>query len=105
MVFFVTRLCFYRSRLYFLLISTKNIDRASIDGSIGGGCALPVALAPSLASLLAIPSLRGPRMPFFDRYIGIDYSGARTSTSSLKGLRIYIDSGSNRAAARAITAA
>jgi len=44
-------------------------------------------------------------MPFFDRYIGIDYSGARTSTSSLKGLRIYIDSGSNRAAARAITAA
>ena len=29
-------------------------------------------------------------MPFFDRYIGIDYSGARTPTSSLKGLRIYI---------------
>jgi hypothetical protein len=54
MVFFVTRLCFYRSRLYFLLMSTKNIDRASIDGSIGGGCAcaLLVALAPSFASLL-----------------------------------------------------
>jgi hypothetical protein len=29
MAFFVTRPCFYRSRLYFLLMSTKNIDRAS----------------------------------------------------------------------------
>lgn len=28
-------------------------------------------------------------MPAFQRYIGIDYSGAATSTSSLKGLRIY----------------
>src|SRR4029077_14470694 len=37
-----------------------------------------------------IPSLRGPRTPFFDRYIRIDYSEARTPTSSLKGLRIYI---------------
>ena len=27
--------------------------------------------------------------PAFDRYIGIDYSGAETPTSSLKGLRIY----------------
>lgn len=27
--------------------------------------------------------------PFFDRYIGIDYSGARTPTCSLKGLRVY----------------
>lgn len=26
----------------------------------------------------------------FDRYIGIDYSGAETPTSSLKGLRVYI---------------
>ena len=26
----------------------------------------------------------------FDRYIGIDYSGAQTPTSSLKGLRIYM---------------
>jgi hypothetical protein len=26
----------------------------------------------------------------FDRYIGIDYSGAQTPTSSLKGLRVYI---------------
>ena len=25
----------------------------------------------------------------FDRYIGIDYSGAQTPTSSLKGLRVY----------------
>lgn len=29
-------------------------------------------------------------MPLFDRYIGIDYSGAQTSTSSLNGLRIYL---------------
>jgi hypothetical protein len=28
-------------------------------------------------------------MPFFNRYIGIDYSGAETPDSSLKGLRIY----------------
>jgi hypothetical protein len=27
--------------------------------------------------------------PIFDRYIGIDYSGAQTPVSSLKGLRIY----------------
>ena len=26
----------------------------------------------------------------FDRYIGIDYSGAETPTSSLKGLRVYV---------------
>ena len=28
--------------------------------------------------------------PMFDRYIGIDYSGAETPTSSLKGLRVYL---------------
>jgi hypothetical protein len=28
--------------------------------------------------------------PAFERYIGIDYSGAQTPTSSLKGLRIYM---------------
>ena len=28
-------------------------------------------------------------MPIFDRYIGIDYSGAATPTQSLKGLRVY----------------
>jgi hypothetical protein len=28
-------------------------------------------------------------MPSFARYVGIDYSGAKTPTSSLKGLRIY----------------
>jgi len=28
--------------------------------------------------------------PAFDRYIGIDYSGAETAESSLKGLRIYV---------------
>jgi hypothetical protein len=26
----------------------------------------------------------------FERYIGIDYSGAATPTSSLKGLRVYL---------------
>jgi hypothetical protein len=29
-------------------------------------------------------------MPAFDRYIGIDYSGAETPTASLKGLRLYL---------------
>ena len=28
-------------------------------------------------------------MPQFDRYLGIDYSGAQTPTSSLQGLRVY----------------
>lgn len=30
------------------------------------------------------------RFPIFTRYVGIDYSGAQTPTSSLKGLRIYM---------------
>lgn len=29
-------------------------------------------------------------VPAFERYIGIDYSGAKTPTSSLKGLRCYV---------------
>jgi hypothetical protein len=29
-------------------------------------------------------------LPQFDRYIGIDYSGAQAPTSSLKGLRVYM---------------
>lgn len=29
-------------------------------------------------------------VPFFDRYIGIDYSGAETPTSSLKRVRVYM---------------
>lgn len=29
-------------------------------------------------------------MPQFERYIGIDYSGAEAPTSSLKGLRVYV---------------
>jgi hypothetical protein len=29
-------------------------------------------------------------MPNFDRYIGIDYSGAETPNASLKGLRVYL---------------
>jgi hypothetical protein len=31
-----------------------------------------------------------PEMRRFSRYIGIDYSGAKTPTSSLKGLRVYL---------------
>ena len=31
-----------------------------------------------------------PRLPAFDRYIGVDYSGAETPTSSLKVLRVYM---------------
>lgn len=31
----------------------------------------------------------GKNSPYFERYIGIDYSGAQTPTSSLKGLRVY----------------
>lgn len=30
------------------------------------------------------------RRPAFDRYVGIDYSGAQTPTASLKGLRVYL---------------
>ena len=33
-------------------------------------------------------------MPQFNRYIGIDYSGAETSESSCKGLRVYVAEGS-----------
>jgi hypothetical protein len=32
-------------------------------------------------------------MPAFDHYIGLDYSGARTPTASLKGLRVYLAEG------------
>lgn len=34
--------------------------------------------------------MSGPSTPLFDRYVGIDYSGAETPTSSRKGLRIYM---------------
>lgn len=34
--------------------------------------------------------------PRFDRYVGIDYSGARTPTASLKGLRIFTSSPTER---------
>ncbi|HZL53561.1 MAG TPA: hypothetical protein VFC37_21710, partial [Terracidiphilus sp.] len=33
-------------------------------------------------------------MPHFERYIGIDYSGAETADSSRKGLRVYMAEGS-----------
>lgn len=32
----------------------------------------------------------GLRFPVFDRYVGIDYSGAETPTASLRGLRVYM---------------
>ena len=34
--------------------------------------------------------MSGSTSPSFARYIGIDYSGAETPTSSLKGLRVYL---------------
>jgi hypothetical protein len=33
--------------------------------------------------------------PAFERYVGIDYSGAKTPTSSLKGLRVYLAEGAS----------
>jgi hypothetical protein len=33
--------------------------------------------------------MNGKGSPNFERYIGIDYSGAQTPTSSLKGLRVF----------------
>ena len=35
----------------------------------------------------------GVGMPAFQRYVGVDYSGAETPTSSLKGLRVYMANG------------
>ena len=39
-------------------------------------------------------------MSAFARYIGIDYSGAETPSSSLKGLRVYAADGAAEAAFR-----
>jgi hypothetical protein len=36
------------------------------------------------------PRLVTPSQPAFERYIGIDYSGAETPTSSLKGLQVFV---------------
>jgi len=36
-------------------------------------------------------------MPLFQRYIGIDYSGAQTPHSPLKGLRVYLSDGLSQA--------
>jgi len=33
--------------------------------------------------------------PRFDRHIGIDYSGAKTPTSRLKGLQVFVASAGN----------
>lgn len=38
-----------------------------------------------------------PTTPAFRRYIGIDYSGAETAESSLKGLRVYLAEGDSPA--------
>ena len=38
---------------------------------------------------MVIIKMPGRSKTFFQRYIGIDYSGAKTPTSSLKGLRVY----------------
>ena len=35
-------------------------------------------------------TLSSPATPAFQRYIGIDYSGAKTSTTRLRGLRVYV---------------
>jgi hypothetical protein len=35
-------------------------------------------------------------MAQFERYIGIDYSGAETADSSCKGLRVYAAEGSGK---------
>ena len=37
-------------------------------------------------------------MTAFDRYVGIDYSGAQTPMASLKGLRVYLADGAAPAA-------
>jgi hypothetical protein len=36
------------------------------------------------------PHRESPRSPAFDRYIGIDYSGAETAISRLPGIRVYV---------------
>jgi hypothetical protein len=39
---------------------------------------------------LAVPRAKELKATIFDRYVGIDYSGAQTPTASLSGLRVYI---------------
>lgn len=39
--------------------------------------------------------MNGVAIPAFNRYIGIDYSGAKTPTSSCKGLRVYMANGTS----------
>ena len=40
---------------------------------------------------------RGPRVPLFDRYIGIDYSGAEAPVSRLRALQVYESDGDSEA--------
>ena len=37
-------------------------------------------------------------MPYFTRYIGVDYSGAETADSSCKGIRVFMAEGSGKPA-------
>jgi hypothetical protein len=68
--------------------------RASATQARATGTARPMtapapAEAGSAAKALA-PA--GRTAPLFDRYVGIDYSGAETPTSRLSGLRVYVAS-------------
>ena len=45
---------------------------------------------PALADDVPVERVRFPAVRLFARYIGIDYSGAQTATSSLSGLRVYV---------------
>ena len=40
--------------------------------------------------------MQGPTTPKFNRYIGIDYSGAATAEASLKGIRVYAVEGESQ---------
>jgi len=47
----------------------------------------------SRTGLVLSGQVNGKGQPAFERYIGIDYSGAATPTSSLTGLRVSLDQG------------
>ncbi|MFN7275848.1 MAG: HepT-like ribonuclease domain-containing protein [bacterium] len=56
------------------------------------------ALADALAGLQEGKTVPAGAPTAFRRYVGIDYSGAQTPTSSLKGLRVYLVDGDGTAA-------
>jgi hypothetical protein len=57
-------------------------------GKDQGGEGKESEVASSLVGYSSVPG-RSRMNPTFERYIGIDYSGAETPESSLKGLRVY----------------